>query len=109
MSEGARRVSATGDSATELSRRIAALEKENSDLRQAAESRAARLAHVAHELRTPLTSILGFSEILLSQEELTDAQRKFCERIQNSALQLQASLSQLSEVYRSQGAHPEDR
>jgi signal transduction histidine kinase len=58
------------------------------------------MAHLAHELRTPLTSILGFSEILLSQEKLTDAQRNFCERIQNSAHQLQRSLNQLAELSR---------
>src|SRR5688572_16175874 len=58
------------------------------------------LARLAHELRTPLTSILGFSEIMLSQEKLTDAQRGFCERIQSSAQQLQSSLNQLSDLAR---------
>jgi signal transduction histidine kinase len=101
MNEGARKGSSQFDSAEELSQRIVALEKENSNLRQAAEARTASLSRVAHELRTPLTSILGFSEILLSQEQLTEAQRGFCERIQNSAQQLQASLNQLSEIYRS--------
>ena len=108
MNEGARKVSARLDSAEEPSQRIAALEKENHNLRQAAESRTASLARLAHELRTPLTSILGFSEILLSQERLTEAQRGFCERIQNSAQQLQASLNQLSEIYRSQHPRPEN-
>jgi signal transduction histidine kinase len=101
MNEGARKGSSQFDSAEELSQRLAALEKENVKLRQAAEARAANLARLAHELRTPLTSILGFSEILLSQEQLTPAQKNFCERIQNSAQQLQASLNQLSEIYRS--------
>ena len=58
------------------------------------------MAHLAHELRTPLTSILGFSEILLSQEELSDSQRNFCERIQNSAHQLQRTLNELSDLSR---------
>lgn len=60
------------------------------------------MAHLAHELRTPLTSILGFSEILLSQEELTAAQRNFCERIQNSAQQLQRMLDDLAELSRTE-------
>ena len=51
-------------------------------------------------LRTPLTSILGFAEIMLNQEQLNEAQRNFCERIQNSALQLQANLTQLSDLSR---------
>ena len=83
-----------------LSRKMAALEEENRKLKQMAEYRSAFLARLAHELRTPLTSILGFSEILLGQERLTEAQRGFCERIQNSAHQLQGSLNQLSDLSR---------
>ena len=78
----------------------AELSAQNLRLRALAERRSASLAHLAHELRTPLTSILGFAEILLSQEQLTDAQRNFCERIQNSAHQLQSSLNQLAELSR---------
>lgn len=76
------------------------LKEENRKLREVAEYRSAQLAHLAHELRTPLTSILGFAEILLSQEKLSDAQRNFCERIQNSAHQLQRNLNQLSDLAR---------
>ena|ERR1041385_1632719 len=78
----------------------AELKEENRKLRQLKEYRSAQIAHFAHELRTPLTSILGFAEILLSQEKISDAQRNFCERIQNSAHQLQRTLTQLSEVAR---------
>lgn len=77
-----------------------ALATEVRKLQQMAQYRSAFLARLAHELRTPLTSILGFSEIMLSQEQLTDAQRGFCERIQNSAQQLQGSLNQLSDLSR---------
>ena len=78
------------------------LKQENRKLLDLTEWRSASMAHLAHELRTPLTSILGFSEILLSQEELTDAQRNFCERIQNSAHQLQRTLNDLAELSRSE-------
>ncbi len=74
------------------------LEEENRILQQLAEYRSAMISRVAHELRTPLTSILGFAEILLSQEELSPQQRNFCQRIQNSGQQLQNSLNQLSEI-----------
>jgi signal transduction histidine kinase len=84
-----------------LDERIAALESENLNLRTLAEHHSASISHLIHELRTPLTSILGFAEIMLSQEKLTDPQRNFCERIQNSAQQLQRSLNQLSEISRS--------
>ena len=76
------------------------LKEENRKLLDLAEWRSASMAHLAHELRTPLTSILGFSEILLSQEQLTDAQRNFCERIQNSAQQLQRTLNHMADLSR---------
>ena len=76
------------------------LRSEIQELRRASQYRSLFLSRLAHELRTPLTSILGFSEIMLSQEKLTDAQRGFCERIQSSAQQLQASLTQLSDLAR---------
>src|SRR5258706_7459508 len=83
------------------------LEEQNRKLQQVAEYRSAFLARLSHELRTPLTSILGFSEILLTQEELTAAQRGFCERIQNSAQQLQGSLNQLSDLSRLEAGQSE--
>src|SRR5207253_11162455 len=89
-----------GPGADELTRRLAALEDEIRILRQLAEYRSLAISQVAHELRTPLTSILGFAEIMLNQEQLNEAQRNFCERIQNSALQLQANLTQLSDLSR---------
>jgi len=76
------------------------LKEENRKLHDLAEWRSATMAHLGHELRTPLTSILGFSEILLSQEQLTDAQRNFCERIQNSAQQLQRTLNHMADLSR---------
>lgn len=89
------------DSSVEVLERVnAALKDQNRKLRELAEHRSASLAHLTHELRTPLTSIIGFAEILLTQEELTDAQRNFCERIQKSARQLQDNLSQLGELSR---------
>ncbi|HYE16040.1 MAG TPA: HAMP domain-containing sensor histidine kinase, partial [Pyrinomonadaceae bacterium] len=59
------------------------------------------------ELRTPLTSILGFAEILLDQEDLDGAQRRFCEKIQSSGFQLQASLNQLVDLSRLEAGQTE--
>ena len=83
-----------------LRQRVAKLEEEKQKLQQLVEYRSRFLSRLAHELRTPLTSILGFSEILISQERLTETQRGFCERIQNSAQQLQQTLNQLSDLAR---------
>jgi signal transduction histidine kinase len=88
------------DAAARSSREIESLQNEIQDLRRSSQYRSLFLSRLAHELRTPLTSILGFSEIMLSQEKLTEAQRGFCERIQSSAHQLQASLNQLSDLAR---------
>ena len=79
---------------------IETLQNQIRELQRATKYRSLFLARLAHELRTPLTSIMGFSEILLSQEKITDAQRGFCERIQSSAQQLQSSLNQLSDLAR---------
>ena len=83
-----------------LERVNTALKEQNRKLRELAEYRCASIAHLAHELLTTITSIIGFVEILLTQEELTDAQSNFCQRIQNSARQLQNRLTQLSELSR---------
>ena len=85
-----------------ITEETARLKEQNQQLLDLTEWRSASIAHLAHELRTPLTSILGFSEILLSQEDLTDAQRNFCERIQNSAHQLQRTLNELAELSRAE-------
>src|SRR5258708_39828745 len=90
----------SNSSLADLKGQKVALEEQNFKLKQVAEYRSAFLARLSHELRSPLTSVLGFSEILLTQEELTEAQRGFCERIQNSAHQLQLSLNQLSDLSR---------
>ncbi|MER3427820.1 MAG: hypothetical protein C4334_06925 [Pyrinomonas sp.] len=78
----------------------AALEEANRELQRVARYRALFLARMSHELRTPLTAILGFAEILLEQENLSQTQRRFCQRIQDAGLQLQASLEQLVDLSR---------
>jgi signal transduction histidine kinase len=88
------------DSAAATRADVESLQNQIRELQQTTKYRSLFLARLAHELRTPLTSIMGFSEILLSQEKLTDAQRGFCERIQSSAHQLQSSLNQLSDLAR---------
>src|SRR5829696_2376062 len=91
----------------ELRKRSAELEEANRELRRVSHYRSLFLARMSHELRTPLTSILGFSEILLDQEELTDTQRRFCQKVQDSGFQLQASLNQLVDLSRIEAGHTE--
>jgi len=91
----------------ELRKRTAALEEANRELRRVSHYRSLFLARMSHELRTPLTAILGFSEILLDQEELTDTQRRFCQKVQDSGFQLQASLNQLVDLSRIEAGQTE--
>jgi len=91
----------------ELKKRTSELEEANRELRRVSHYRSLFLARMSHELRTPLTSILGFSEILLDQEELTDTQRRFCQKVQDSGFQLQASLNQLVDLSRIEAGQTE--
>ena len=91
----------------ELRRRTAQLESANLELLRVGRYRSLFLARMSHELRTPLTSILGFAEILLDQEDLSETQRRFCGKIQSSGFQLQASLNQLVDLSRLEAGHTE--
>ncbi|HEY8187641.1 MAG TPA: HAMP domain-containing sensor histidine kinase [Pyrinomonadaceae bacterium] len=84
----------------QLKLRTVDLEEANRELRYVSHYRSLFLARMSHELRTPLTSILGFTEILLDQEKLTEAQQRFCQKIQNSGMQLLTSLNQLVDLSR---------
>lgn len=84
----------------QLKQRTVALEEANRELRHVSHYRSLFLARMSHELRTPLTSIMGFTEILLDQEKLTEPQRRFCQKIQNSGTQLLTSLNQLVDLSR---------
>ncbi|HYY58757.1 MAG TPA: HAMP domain-containing sensor histidine kinase [Pyrinomonadaceae bacterium] len=91
----------------ELQQRTHDLEDANRELQRVARYRSLFLARMSHELRTPLTSILGFTEILLDHEDLSGTQRRFCEKIQSSGMQLQSSLNQLVDLSRLEAGQTE--
>lgn len=91
----------------QLQLRTVELEEANRELRHVSHYRSLFLARMSHELRTPLTSILGFAEILLDQEKLTPPQQRFCQKIQNSGMQLLTSLNQLVDLSRLEGGPAE--
>lgn len=84
----------------QLKHQTVELEEKNRELRHVSHYRSLFLARMSHELRTPLTSILGFAEIMLNQEKLTEAQQRFCQKIQDSGMQLLTSLNQLVDLSR---------
>ncbi|HEX8491759.1 MAG TPA: HAMP domain-containing sensor histidine kinase [Pyrinomonadaceae bacterium] len=91
----------------QLRQRGRELEDANRELRHVAHYRSLFLSRMSHELRTPLTSMLGFAEILVDHEKLTDTQRRFCEKIQSSGVQLQTSLNQLVDLSRLEAGQSE--
>ena len=84
----------------ELRERTSALEAANRELQRVSRYRSLFLARMSHELRTPLTSMLGFAEVLLEHCELTDTQRRFCEKILSSGQQLRGTVNQLVDLSR---------
>ncbi|HEX8071661.1 MAG TPA: HAMP domain-containing sensor histidine kinase [Pyrinomonadaceae bacterium] len=91
----------------ELQARTRALEEANRELQRVGRYRSLFLQRMSHELRTPLTSLLGFAEILLEHEALSAAQRRYCERIQASGLQLHTSIKQLVDLSRLEAGQTE--
>jgi signal transduction histidine kinase len=89
------------------------LSRINSELvtsQRAAYSAAADVAHrrelekqyvgmLAHDLNNPLQIVLGYAEVLLADQDLSEAQRSGIERIQRSARLMMSLVTDLSETY----------
>ena len=56
------------------------------------------LATMSHELRTPLNSIIGFSEVLLTADNLTEKQRRYAGNIMTGGKQLLALINDVLEL-----------
>lgn len=56
------------------------------------------LAGVSHDLRTPLNSIIGFSEVLLSDAKLTDKQREYTQYIATAGTHLLSLINNLLDL-----------
>src|SRR5262249_771989 len=69
---------------SDLDRKVDELAQANLALYESNRLKGDVLATMSHELKTPLNSILGFSEVLLSDSALTDKQRRWVGNVQTS-------------------------
>jgi signal transduction histidine kinase len=72
----------------DLDRKVDELAQANMALYESNRLKGDFLATMSHELRTPLNSILGFSEVLLSDGQLNDRQLRWVRNIQSSGERL---------------------
>jgi signal transduction histidine kinase len=72
----------------DLDRKVDELAQANMALYESNRLKSDFLATMSHELRTPLNSILGFSEVLLSGDGLSEKQTRWVANIQSSGQQL---------------------
>jgi len=73
---------------TDLDRKVDELAQANLALYESNRLKSDFLATMSHELRTPLNSILGFSEVLLSNNDLNDKQTRWVKNVQSSGEKL---------------------
>ncbi len=84
----------------ELKQQEESLVKAYEKARKADELKNAFLANISHEIRTPLNSILGFSDLLYSEDTDVDDQRRFSKIILNNGFKLNRLLNDLLEASR---------
>jgi signal transduction histidine kinase len=70
------------------------------------------LSTMSHELRTPLNSIIGFSEVLLNADNLTDKQHRYAANIMTGGQQLLALVNDVLDLARAESGrmrlHPRE-
>jgi signal transduction histidine kinase len=72
----------------DLDRKVDELAQANMALYESNRLKSDFLATISHELRTPLNSILGFSEVLLSSDQLSEKQHRWVSNVRTSGEQL---------------------
>jgi two-component system, NarL family, sensor histidine kinase BarA len=82
----------------DLDRKVDELAQANMALYESNRLKSDFLATMSHELRTPLSSILGFSDVLLSSEPLTDKQLRWANNIQSSGQKLLALINDILDL-----------
>ena len=88
--------------ATEVRLTAKRLEELNTALDQVMRTKDQFLSNISHELRTPLNSIIGFTDLLLTQDlgPLSDQQRDFLETVARNGRHLLELISELLDLQR---------
>lgn len=82
----------------EMKQRNLELQKSKSELERANKAKSDFLSNMSHEFRTPLTGIMGYTQILKLQENLTDTQKKYIDIIDNCSDHLLTLINQVLDV-----------
>jgi signal transduction histidine kinase/HAMP domain-containing protein len=89
--------------AVEVRQTAKRLEQLNADLDAAMKTKDQFLSNISHELRTPLNSIIGFTDLLLTENlgpALSDQQRDFLETVARNGRQLLELINELLDLQR---------
>jgi signal transduction histidine kinase len=95
----------------DLDRKVDELARVNMALYESNRLKSDFLATMSHELRTPLNSIIGFSEVLLTADNLSDKQHRYAGNIMTGGKQLLALINDVLELAKLEAGkmrlHPE--
>ena len=89
--------------AVEVRQTAKRLEQLNAELDTAMKTKDQFLSNISHELRTPLNSIIGFTDLLLTEDlgsALSDQQRDFLETVGRNGRQLLELINELLDLQR---------
>lgn len=83
---------------SELDGKLGELARANLALYESNRLKGDFLHTMSHELRTPLNSIIGFSEVLLAAENLTEKQHRYAANIMTGGQQLMAQINDVLDL-----------
>lgn len=80
---------------TQRKKDVRLLQEARSKAEQASKAKEQLMANVSHEMRTPMNGIVGFTNLLMADPQLTGQQRFYLDAIQRSANNLQLTIEDL--------------
>ena len=96
-----------------VAERTATLKATNLELAQASQVKSEFLARMSHDLRTPLNAVMGFTDLLLTQQvgPLTDKQQRYLGHVANAGRHLLELINDILDLTRVEAGrleiHPE--